>query len=313
MTLPALRPASNFTAAQIDIIKKTCAPKTNNDEFNYFIGVAQSLGLNPLQRQILANVYSANDPSKRNVVIIVEIGGLRAIASRAGDYRPDDEDPVYTYNQDLKDPATNPYGIEKCSVSAFKMDANGQWQRVRGTVYWDEFASIDDEWAYDQQAGKRRPTGKKTLSATWAKMARHMIAKCAEAHALRKGWPEQVSGLYEHAEATNFDEDMLPTEVLEQKAADDRQRAIGVTKGEYMLQFAMGSALEPIPFGNVHGRCIDYIKSLETVMEVMDFKERNKFSFQRYWAKDSAAGLDLNEALEKRIAAVKAAAEVEAA
>lgn len=307
MTLPAINATRQFTPAQIDIIKKTCAPKTNNDEFNYFIGVAQSLGLNPLQRQILANVYSADKPDKRNVVIIVEIGGLRAIASRAGDYYPDSEDPVYVYDENLKS-STNPHGILTCSVNAFKVLPNGGLHRVRGTVYWSEFAAVDDEWAYDEAARRRKPTGNKTLSGTWAKMGHHMIAKCAEAHALRKGWPEQVSGLYEHAEATNFDEDMLPTEVLEQKQSEDRQRAIGVTRGEYMLQFGMGDELIPIPFGDVHGRCMDYINSLETIMELMDFKARNKFSFQRYWAQDKEAGLNLNQAMEERKAAIERAA-----
>lgn len=312
--MTALQPSRHFTPAQMGIIKKTCAPNTNDKEFDYFVAVAQSLGLNPLQRQILANVYNAGNETKRNVVIIVEIGGLRAIAARAGDYRPDDEEPVYTYNQDLKDPDTNPLGIEKCSVSAFKFDANGQWQRVRGTAYWDEFAAIEKDWEWHPEIrGKKVYSGKQTLSSTWAKMPRHMIAKCAEAHALRKGWPEQTSGLYEHAEANNFDEDMLPSEVLEQKAADDRQRAIGVTKGEYMLQFDMAGELVPVPFGEVHGRCMDYIAKCETVMEVMDFKARNKFSFQRYWAQDKAAGLDLNEAIEKRKAEIEQSADEVAA
>lgn len=310
--MTALQPSRHFTPSQMDIIRKTCAPKTNDNEFNYFVGVAQSLGLNPLQRQILANVYNASKPDKRNVVIIVEIGGLRAIASRAGDYFPDDEDPVYTYDESKVGP-TNPKGIVKCSVNAFKLLPNGNLHRVRGTVEWDEFAAIEDEWAWNEQKGKRLPTGQKTLSSTWAKMPAHMIAKCAEAHALRKGWPEQVSGLYEHAEATNFDDDMLPTEVLEQKAADDRQRAIGVTKGEYMLQFEDGSELVPVPFGEVHGRCMDYIRGVDTVMDLLDFKTRNKFSFQRYWAQDKAAGLDLNRAFEKRQAEIEAAAEVVAA
>ena len=307
MTLPASTTTRQFTPAQIDIIKKTCAPKTNNDEFYYFIGVAQSLGLNPLQRQILANVYNASSPTKRSVVIIVEIGGLRAIAARAGDYYPDSEDPVYEIDPNLVSD-TNPKGIVKCSVNAFKLLPNGGLHRVRGTVEWDEFAAIEIEWKWGDQKGQKVYTGKKTLSDTWKKMPAHMIAKCAEAHALRKGWPEQVSGLYEHAEATNFDEDMLPTEVLEQKQSEDRQRAIGVTRGEYMMQFAMGDELIPVPFAEVHGRCMDYINSLETVMELMDFKARNKFSFQRYWAEDKEAGLNLNEAIEQRKAGIESAA-----
>ena len=52
---------------------------------------------------------------------------------------------------------------------------------------------------------------------------------------------------------------------------------------------------------------------VDTVMDLLDFKARNKFSFQRYWAQDKAAGLDLNRAFEKRQADIETAAEAVAA
>lgn len=286
-------PARSFSSPQLEIIKKTCAPKTNNDEFNYFISVAQSLGLNPLRRQILANVYSANDPAKRNVVIIVEIGGLRAIAARSGTYRPDNEDPEYTYREELRGP-NNPLAIEKCSVSAFKQDNRGEWHRVKGTVYWDEFV----------QTNKDYKTGGIKLADPWKRMGRHMIAKCAEAHALRKGWPEETSGLYEFAEADSFDSDMLPTEAIEMREAEERARRIGKIEGEYVIQWEMQGKLCSVAPGEFFDRVAEWISKQDSIIELKDFRARNELTLKRYWADDKSAALELKERFEKAESAI---------
>lgn len=287
-------PARSFTSPQLEIIKKTCAPKTNNDEFNYFISVAQSLGLNPLRRQILANVYSANDPNKRNVVIIVEIGGLRAIAARSGAYRPDTDDPEYVYREELRGP-NNPHGIEKCSVSAFKQDSRGEWHRVKGTVYWDEFV----------QTNKDYKTGGIKLADAWKRMGRHMIAKCAEAHALRKGWPEETSGLYEFAEADSFDADMLPTEAIEQREAEERARRIGKIQGEYVVQWEMNKPLDYIAPGKFYDRVAEWVSKQDTVMNLRLFETQNELTLKRFWSDDKNGALELKRLFEKAKAAIE--------
>lgn len=292
-------PAQNFNAATIDIIRKQCAPDTNDVEFNYFMKMAESLGLNPLSRQIMAQVYSKNDPKKRRVTIITEIGGLRAIAARAGDYRPDDEDPVYTYGMP-KDP-TNPLGIEKCSVNAWKQDSKGNWNKVRGTVYWDEFRKI------------RYWDGKPQLDGNWKTMPRHMIAKCAEAHALRKGWPEQVSGIYEFAESDNFDEDMLPTQKVEEAQSEQRAKRVGWEPGEYAFVMIEGDPIMNVAPGKVHDLIEAHYRNLDSIIDIKNFEFRNSSSLQRFWAADPDAALNLKAISERRQAEIVAEAEKETA
>lgn len=291
--------AQGFTPAQLQIIKNTCAPDTNNDEFNLYIEAAKAYQLNPMKRQIMAMVFSKDNPKKRRMSLIVEIGGMRSIAARSGKYRPASTPTVFECMDDLKSP-TNPHGILRATVTLYTQDSRGEWFPVIGEAWWSEHAAIEDEWAYDEEARKRKPTGKQTLSKTWDKMPFLMIAKCAEAQALRKGWPEEVGGLYEQAEGDTFDADMTPTEAVQQAEAEDRSHMIGRALDEYALQFAMAGPIEMVPAGEVHSRVDEYIKELETSLEVRDFKARNSESLKRFWADHKADALEVSKLIEGR-------------
>jgi phage recombination protein Bet len=294
----------SFSPAQLDIIRKTCAPDTNNDEFNLFIEAAKGYGLNPMKRQIMAMVFSKDDAKKRRMSLIVEIGGLRSIAARSGRYRPGETPTVFEH--DAVKSEINPMGISRAIVTLYKQDDRGEWHPVVGEAWWDEHAAIEDEWAWNDEKGKRLPTGAKSLSASWKKMPRLMIAKCAEAQALRKGWPEDLGGLYEQAESAGaWDEDLLPSQAVEAHQIDKRQALIGKRAGEYAIQFAMGSAIEMVPPGQMHDRIEAYVLGLETIMEVKDFRARNQHALRRYWADDANAALSLNKTMEKREKAIE--------
>lgn len=295
----------NFTPAQIDIIKRSVAPETNNDELNLFLETAKLYGLNPFTKQIGARVYNASDEKKRSMAIIVQIDGFRAIASRRGDYRPDDEEPAFTYDQSLVSEA-NPKGIEKAVVRVFKMDANGEWQKISAAAYWDEFAPLKDEWAYDEQARKRKPTGKKTLSDTWAKMPRLMIAKCAEAQALRKGWPEAFSGLYSPEETDRADFEGTPMERLEQFHTEKRMKLVGGGKDDLPLQTTAGGSIEMIPVGVFFDHVEQFINRCESAEELEAFRERNTAALKRYWAAQQSDALELKKRMERRADALSA-------
>jgi phage recombination protein Bet len=220
----------------INLIRRTVAADTNDDEFNLFVNMARSLGLDPLRRQIYAFVFSKNNPQKRRLSIIVSIDGFRSIAESTGNYRPDEDEAVYEINDSLKSPL-NPLGIVKATVRVWKY-SHGDWHRVTGVAYWDEYAPIKDEWGYDEASGKNRPTGKKTLddSGQWVKMPRVMLAKCAEAQALRKAWPDNFANVYESSEIDRAKViDMLPAEAAEQGAVAERQQRIGHVKEQLNL------------------------------------------------------------------------------
>lgn len=317
------RPQQMFSPEHMQIIRKQCAPQATPAEFDFFIATANFLGLNPLRKQIMLQVFNAwsRDESKRSTAIIIEIGGLRAIASRSGDYLPDNKKPRYVIDESIKGPL-NPEGIVSCEVSVHKVFPNVGPFEIIGEVRWDEFAKIVDEkvWKDDAFNGKGGyiKTGNKALAETWAKMPFHMIAKVAEAHALRKGWPEQTSGLYEVAEADNWDYDeegnvtpATATQVLEQAETQRMEARLGVTKGEFMMSFTEGDPLEAVPFGQFHDLCVAKCETIESVIELKGFRHRNQLSIQRYFAKSKSDGLALVRYFEDREKRIIEAAEAE--
>jgi DNA gyrase inhibitor GyrI len=56
--------SSGWTSRQLDTIKRTVAHDTNEDEFNLFIEYARSKRLDPFSKQIIAVVYSKDNPEE---------------------------------------------------------------------------------------------------------------------------------------------------------------------------------------------------------------------------------------------------------
>ena len=124
------RPISQtWTARQLATIKQTVACDTNEIEFDLFIEYAKAKRLDPFSKQIIAVVYSKDDPKKRKMTIIVTQDGQRVLASRCRDYRPAETEPEFVYRDELKGP-TNPLGIEKCTVKLGKQENTHAWHPV---------------------------------------------------------------------------------------------------------------------------------------------------------------------------------------
>lgn len=293
--LPAI--ATSFSAPQLQIIKQSYARDTNDVEFNLFIEMCRSLNLNPIKGQISAQVYNKNKPDKRHMVVVTQIGGLRAIAARQGDYLPDDEPAAFTYSEAMKDPI-NPLGIESVTVKVYRL-VRGEKHKIAATVYWDEYAPIEEEWGEDE-SGQRRPNGKKKLKSNWLKMPRIMLAKCAEAQALRKGWPEDLSNVYseEEMEQANIIEGTA-TEVLDQVAADNRMRKLGSPKHGYAIQWDIGEPLETVATGKLFDRVEAFARHPDTTrFKLQHFRAVNAESFNRYWADAGNDALELKRMLD---------------
>lgn len=299
----ALQPVRDYNGAQLTLIKRTVAADCNDQEFSLYIEAAKRIGLDPFKKQIYAVVYNKKDPDKRKMSIITGIDGFRAVAARNRDYRPDDHAAEITYDPALKDPATNPLGIEKATVRAFKLAPNGEWHPVVATAYWDEFAPIKEEWAYDPEVGKRRPTGKFELgSDMWRRMGRVMICKAAEAQALRRGWPEDLSGVYapeEMDQAAVLD----AVEVVEQHEQEQRLARIGATNTIPILWEA-GQPLEAVPVGQLADRVSEFIGKSESVTQIEAWEATNALGLREFWARHKSDALDLKKVIEKRKAAL---------
>lgn len=289
----ALSPNAIYSGHQLALIKRTVAADCDNTEFDLFMAVAQAKGLDPFTRQISAIVYNKKNAEKRKMSIIVGIDGFRVIAERSGVYRPDEDEPVFEYDPDLKGP-TNPLGLVKAKVRIWKKD-----KPVTGVAYWEEFAPVKDEWSEDE-SGKRRPTGKQTLDGNWPKMGRIMLAKCAEAQALRKAFPEHLSGLYEGAE---FDrvvaQETLPSEIIGQHLTDERLARVGAANG-ITFQLFPNAPLESIPVGSVADKVIEAVRDFSTFDQIRWFESANTHPMREFWARAPGDGLELKKFIETR-------------
>lgn len=291
-----------YSDRDLALIKRTVAADTNSDEFDLFIWTAKHMGLDPLRRQVYAMVFSKDDPKKRRMSIIVGIDGFRAIAERTGNYRPDENEPLIEYDPALKS-HTNPLGIVKATARVWKF-AHGSWHPVTGVAYWDEFAPVKDEWAYDVEAGKRKPTGRSTLDGNWPKMPRVMLPKCAEAQALRKGWPDDFSNVYAPEEVDRSHmSDMLPSEAAIEGEKSERMQKIGHVDSVPMT-FSETGEIEMVPVGKVADRCFAYFEmNKDERTNIFDWQIRNRVGLREFWAKSPADALEVKRRLEDALAA----------
>lgn len=300
----ALVPTLNFSAPQLALVRKTAAKDANPVEFDQFIEFCRMARLNPLRKQVYLFIFHKNKPDKRQSVFVTAIDGLRAIADRSGNYRPDPEPARITYDEKLKGPL-NPQGILKTQVTVFKW-AHGDWHAVAGEAYWAEFAPIRDVWKEDE-TGKRVKTDQKELDPSkegWSRMPHIMISKVAEAQALRKGWPEDLSGLYGEEEVDRMKTiELTATEIADEADKTARMEKVG-GPNTILVDWMDGESLQPVASGKFHDQAIAFIrahmkKGEEEASEILKWRDRNRHGLQTFWALEKDAALDLKKELEK--------------
>lgn len=297
----------SFTAPQLKVIKDTVAKDTNQTEFNLFLEACRSYGLDPFRKQIHAVVYSKDSAEKRKMTIIVSRDGLRVLAHRCRDYRPASEPAQIAYDEASKGP-TNPKGIISATVRLWKQDSRGDWYPVIGEAYWDEFAPVSDEWAFDEESRKRKPTGRKVLDASgnWAKMPIVMISKCAESQALRAGWPETFGNIHAEEEMDRLAASATASEALEAHERAEREARTG-GRGLLMV-FDDAMKLEKVPMGSVADRVAEFISSASPE-EAHKFRVRNEDALREFWSHSPADALELKRQFEgKEVQLIKGAA-----
>jgi len=157
---------------QIELIKRTVASGATDDELAMFVAVCNRTGLDAFAKQI----YFIKRGGR--ATIQTGIDGFRLVAQRTGELR-------------------GKAGPEWCGP-------DGEWRNVwlsdqppaaaRFAVRregWDTPAWSVALWAeFCQRDANGRSQG------LWASMPTHMLAKCAEALALRSAFPQELSGLY---------------------------------------------------------------------------------------------------------------------
>lgn len=283
----------DYNRSQLQLIKRTVAKDTTDDEFNMFIEICKRQGLDPFRRQIYAFVFNKDKADKRQFVTVTGIDGYRAIAKRTGTYRASDSEAEIEYDESKVDPKLNPKGIVKATVIVYQFGPDRQWYPVVGSARWEEFAPIIDEWENRQKTG-----GKKLGKENWVTMPHVMIAKCAEAQALRKGWPEEFSGLYTFDEMDRSIIDMTAAEEIAAFEEEERMTKVGANESApFVFNFMEG--VEFVPYGKIADRVLAHIKSLETASEIGMWREANRAGLQQFWAKRKSEALDVKAEIEK--------------
>lgn len=292
-----------FTPAQLSLIQRTVAKDCDATEFDHYMAVARALKLDPLRKQICAMVFNKNKPDKRSMSIIVQIDGFRLIAARAGDYRPMETAPIIETDEGAKDENTNPLGIVRAEVRVWKRHG-AEWFPVTGEAYWSEFAPIEREWV-ECEDGKRRPVGKASLPdvSPWRRMPRVMIAKVAEAQALRRGWPDDLSGVYADEEMHQAQVIDVASEAVETYRAEQRMIAVG-GKDAVTFQFGADAALERVPLGQLADRVIAFARACRTTDELAQFQRVNRAALQEFWARAPSDALGAKKEMEARAASL---------
>ena len=317
-----------FADRNLALIRRTVASDCNNDEFDLFVHTARHLGLDPMRKQIYAFVFSKDDAKKRKMSIVTGIDGFRAIAERTGDYLPDDAVPAIEYDPALACPA-NPLGIVKATVRVKKF-RHGEWHSVAAEAFWVAYARIKDPddafewketgefWTNKDGSPSNRPKKRKVrkegvffeptldTSGRWPKDPRGMIAKCAEALALRKAWPDVFSGAYIAEEMDrSIALDLSPSEAAATANAEARLEKIGAGKSilaDWME--TQNSILEPTPIGKFADRAMAFLKAhADEPSMIATWQDRDEHSLREFWGHSPGDALELKKAMEGALSA----------
>jgi phage recombination protein Bet len=167
----------------LELLKRTVARGTTDDEFALFAAVCRRTGLDPFLRQVYAlkrRERQADGTYREALSIQTSIDGLRLIAERSGHYAGQ-AGPWWCGDDGI----WHEVWLEKSYPAAAKVTVK---KLLNGIV--TESSAVARWASYAQTTKEGQP------NRMWASMPDNQLAKCAEALALRKAFPQELSGLY---------------------------------------------------------------------------------------------------------------------
>lgn len=185
-----------------ELLKRTVCKGATDLEFELFVHVCKRTGLDPFSRQIYSVPRYDAKEGKWTRTIQTGIDGLRLIADRTGNYAPGKEI-SYSYDKEGK-------LISACAIVK-KKSSDGMWHEISSTAFYQEFVQLGKD---------------KLPTKFWIQMPHVMLGKAAEAQALRRAFPMEMSGVYIHEEMVNNissskeDEDLIEIKTEEEPEVD---------------------------------------------------------------------------------------------
>ena len=158
------------TKEQLDLARNTIAKDLDANEFGLFLYNCQRLGVHPLDGMVVPIKRNDTERGEKRLTFVITVDLLRSRAADSGEYAGSDD---ATYVYEMKD-ANLP---SDATVTVWRF-VQGQKCAFTATARWSEY------YPGDQQGFM------------WKQKPHLMLSKCAEALALRKGFPKQLAGFY---------------------------------------------------------------------------------------------------------------------
>lgn len=173
-----------FDAEQFRLITDFIMKGATPNEVGVFAQVCARTNLDPFRKQIHAVQRWDNNAKRMVWSYQTGIDGYRAIANRTGQLAGID-DAVFT---PIDEATEYP---KKASVTVYKI-IQGQRVGFTATARWSEYVQLTKEGH---------------TNSMWRKMPYGQLAKCAEALALRKAFPEELGGVHSDVEMEQAEND----------------------------------------------------------------------------------------------------------